>query len=164
MTVVERRSRVREWFNRTGSESVGWILVVMGLFMLILPGPGLLALLGGVALLARHYLWAQLILEPLHKRAIESAKFGVATIPRILVSLVGIACVLTVGTIWFLSPEIPEFSILGVRFGPQLPAAGWVGAIGIWFSGALGLGLLVYSIVRWRRPGPQAGHDLPDAP
>lgn len=144
------RSRFRVWFNRTGSELLGWTVIVMGLFMLILPGPGLLALVAGVALLARHYQWAEMILDPLYMRAVTSAEYGVATMPRILVSALGIAMVAGVGLVWFLSPAIPEFSILGVGFGPELPAAGWLGAIGIWFSALLGAGILVYSIIRWR--------------
>ena len=55
------------WFQRTGSEVLGWILVVVGLALLILPGPGMLALVAGVALLAPHYAWARRILDPLHE-------------------------------------------------------------------------------------------------
>ena len=35
-------------------------------------------------------------------------------------------------------------------FGPKLPADGWVGATGIWFSDVIAIVLLVYSIRRWR--------------
>ena len=75
--------RIRGWFHRTGSEALGWTLIVMGLFMLVMPGPGLLAMLGGVALLARHYVWADRVFEPLEEKAIEAAKLanGVAVFP-----------------------------------------------------------------------------------
>lgn len=143
-------ARVRGWFNRTGSEALGWTLVVLGVFMLVLPGPGLLGMFAGIALLARHYTWADRLVEPLEEKAVEAAKYGVATIPRIIVSVLGIIWVAAVGLVWFLSPTIPEFEILGVGFGPQLPAAGWVGATGIWFSDVIAIVLLVYSIRRWR--------------
>ncbi|WP_313405365.1 PGPGW domain-containing protein [Aeromicrobium sp.] len=142
--------RVRGWFHRTGSEFLGWSLVVLGIFMLVLPGPGLLGMLAGIAVLSRHYAWARAVFVPLEKRAFEAAEYGVATIPRILVSVLGIICVATAGAIWFIGPTIPEFEILGVGFGPELPAAGWVGAIGIWFSDLIAVVLLVYSIRRWR--------------
>ena len=143
-------ARVRGWFQRTGSEALGWTLVLLGIVMLVMPGPGLLGMFGGIVLLARHYTWADRLVEPLEEKAMEAAKYGVATIPRILVSIAGIIWVGAVGLVWFLSPEIPEFEILGVGFGPQLPAAGWVGATGIWFSDLIALVLLVYSIRRWR--------------
>lgn len=143
-------SRLRAWIHRTWSESLGWVLVVLGIILMPLPGPGMLIVLGGIVLLARHYDWADRIVEPLQTKALEAAEYGVATLPRILVSLLGIACVVAFGFLWFSSPTIPEFSILGVGFGPELPAAGWVGAAGIWSGAAVGLGLLVYSIRRWR--------------
>ena len=143
-------ARVRGWFNRTGSEALGWTLVVLGVFMLVLPGPGLLGMFAGIALLARHYTWADRLVEPLEEKAVEAAKYGVATIPRIIVSVLGIIWVAAVGLVWYLSPTIPEFEILGVGFGPKLPADGWVGATGIWFSDVIAIVLLVYSIRRWR--------------
>jgi hypothetical protein len=37
---------------------IGWALIAVGLVMLVTPGPGLVALFAGVAVLARHYRWA----------------------------------------------------------------------------------------------------------
>jgi uncharacterized protein (TIGR02611 family) len=38
---------------------IGWVLIVAGVVMLVTPGPGLVALLAGLAVLARHYRWAE---------------------------------------------------------------------------------------------------------
>jgi uncharacterized protein (TIGR02611 family) len=38
---------------------IGWLLIAAGLVMLVTPGPGLVTLLAGLAVLARHYRWAE---------------------------------------------------------------------------------------------------------
>lgn len=149
------------WFRRTGTEVLGWILVPLGIVLMPAPGPGTLVLVAGIALLSRHYVWAQRILDPLERKAVEAAKFGVATWPRILLSLAGVVWLAVLGAIWISEPSIPEFDVLGVGFGPELPAAGWVTAVGLWVSAAAALGLLIYSIVRWRGPRPSRHVDVP---
>lgn len=150
-------TRIRGWFARTGSEALGWVLVPVGIIMMPAPGPGTLVLVAGIALLSRHYVWAQKLLDPLERRAIEAARFGVATWPRIMLSVLGVVWLVVLGVVWWVKPEIPEFEILGVGFGPQLPAAGWVTSLGLFASAVAALGLLIYSIVKWRdpRPGPK---------
>lgn len=41
---------------------VGWTLVLAGLAMLVLPGPGLVTLFAGVAVLAVEFAWAEVLL------------------------------------------------------------------------------------------------------
>lgn len=49
---------------------VGSTLVLIGLAMLVLPGPGIVVIIAGLAILAREFIWAQGLLE----RAQTSAK------------------------------------------------------------------------------------------
>jgi hypothetical protein len=144
------------WFQRTGSEVLGWILVVVGLALLVLPGPGMLALVAGVALLAPHYAWARRILDPLHDRAVEAAKHGVSTKSRVLVGAAGVVWLLGIGVVWLLSPPIPEFSVWGWDIGPQLPGGSAAG-IGLIASGIAGGALLAYSVIRWFPGSGSAG-------
>lgn len=153
------RTRVAGWFRRTGSELLGWVLIPLGLVLMPAPGPGTLVLVAGLALLAPHYAWAKRILDPLESKAVEAAKFGVATWPRIAFSALGGLWLVVLGAVWWASPTIPEFEVLGVGFGPSLPAAGWVTAVGLWLSAAAALGLLVYSVLRWREPRSPATDD-----
>lgn len=141
---------VGRWIGRTGAEALGWLLIPVGIVLIPAPGPGLLVLVAGIALLSRRYAWARRLLDPLQRRAVEAAKYGVATLPRIALSVLGIVWLVVLGVVWWSSPEIPEFSVLGVGFGPTLPAAGWASALGLWASAAAALGLLVFSIARWR--------------
>jgi len=138
------------WFRRTGSEVLGWVLVTVGLALLVLPGPGLLALVAGIALLAPHYHWARRVLDPLHDHAVDAAQRGVETKTRVLVSLAGVLWLVVLGAVWLLSPPIPEFAVWGWELGPRLPGGSATG-IGLIASGAAGGALLAYSVKRWYR-------------
>ena len=144
------------WFRRTGSEVLGWSLVVLGLALLVLPGPGILALVAGVALLAPHYEWARRILDPLHDHAVEAAKQGVSTRGRVLVGAASVLWIMGLGVVWLISPPIPEFSLLGWDIGPRLPGGSAAG-VGLLASGIAGGALLAYSVKRW-----YPGSDSPD--
>lgn len=136
------------WFQRTGSEVLGWTLVLLGLALLVLPGPGMLALVAGVALLAPHYAWARRILDPLHDRAVEAAKQGVSTKSRVLAGVASVVWLLGLGLAWLLAPPIPEFSVWGWDVGPGLPG-GRAAGFGLISSGIAGGALLAYSVMRW---------------
>lgn len=53
---------------------IGGTVVLLGVIMLVLPGPGVLIIAGGLAILATEFLWA--------KRALQSAKGAVAKARR----------------------------------------------------------------------------------
>ncbi len=124
----------------------GWVLVLAGIVALILPGPGLLLLLAGLVVLSQEYEWAERRVEPVKKKAFDVARAGVSTFPRIVLSALGAVAVAAVGVLWTLDPEIPELGPIG----PSLPLGGWPTGSSIILSGLVALGLLVYSIKRFR--------------
>src|SRR5690606_42068517 len=84
---AQSRSILREMHGPRAARSIaaqvlGWILVVAGVAALVLPGPGLLALFAGMALLATQYSWAERRLAPVRRAAHESARHSVETPPR----------------------------------------------------------------------------------
>lgn len=125
---------------------VGWLLVVAGVVALILPGPGLLLLLAGLVVLSQHYEWAERRVEPVKDKAFALAKAGVASTPRILLSVTGAAALVAVGIFWWVDPQIPEIGPIG----PDLPLGGWTTGISIVVSGLVAAALIIYSIKRWR--------------
>jgi len=58
--------------KRVGVTLLGAVLVLAGLAMFVLPGPGILVVIAGLAVLATEYVWAAVMLE----RAKRYAKKG----------------------------------------------------------------------------------------
>ena len=80
-----------------GIEIMGWVLVVAGIAALVLPGPGLLALFAGVALLATRYDWAERRLEPVEDAALRTARDSVSSRPRIIISVLATLLIMATG-------------------------------------------------------------------
>ncbi|WP_244930875.1 PGPGW domain-containing protein [Nocardioides sp. W7] len=93
--------------RRVAIEVGGWALVLAGVAALILPGPGLLMIFAGVAVLSQQYEWAERRLNPIKYRALKGAAESVETWLRIgfssLVALGLLAC----GVLWSWSPAVP---------------------------------------------------------
>jgi len=88
-------------------EIVGWTLVVGGLAAIVLPGPGLLMLFGGLAVLSQQYAWAERRVRPVEVRAKKAAAESVQTWPRIVMSAAVACFILLVGVLWMWQPEVP---------------------------------------------------------
>jgi uncharacterized protein (TIGR02611 family) len=138
---------VKSTAKRIAVEGLGWILVVVGIAALILPGPGLLALFAGVALLATQYDWAERRLEPIKKRALDAAADSVKTWPRILLSTLGVLWLIGLGVVWALQPAVPAWWPLSDSWWfPGGPTTG----ISLAVSGLLAGAMLVYSYLNFR--------------
>lgn len=60
--------RVRRASRVVGISVVGSLLLVAGVVMLVTPGPGLLAMAAGLAILSREFAWAHSLLERVRLR------------------------------------------------------------------------------------------------
>ncbi len=130
---------------------LGWILLLLGLAALALPGPGLLMLLAGMVLLSQQYTWAEQRVEPVKRQAFATAAAGVQTVPRIAVSVLGALVLAAVGVFWGLDPQIPQVW----RIGPELPFGGWGTGVSLIVSAVVALGLLVWSYQRFSDTDPE---------
>jgi hypothetical protein len=136
----------RRILRRSAIIVLGWLLVLAGFAAIILPGPGLLLLLSGLVVLSQEYEWAERRVEPVKQKAFDVASTGVETVPRIVMSALGALGLIAVGVVWAIDPEIPTVW----KIGPQLPFGGWAVASSLMLSGLIALGLLIYSVRRFR--------------
>lgn len=126
---------------------LGWILVLGGIAALVLPGPGLLALFAGLALLSQEYEWARKRVEPVKQAAFRTAAESVQTWPRIGLSLLGVCCLVGLGVLWIVHPPAPAWWPLRDHWWL---AGDWMAGATLVFSGLVALGLVVYSFRRFR--------------
>lgn len=133
----------------------GWLLLLLGVAALALPGPGLLLLLAGLVVLSQEYEWAKRRVKPVKRAAFAAAAAGVQTVPRIMASAAGALGLAGIGVLWGLDPNIPQFWI----FGPHLPFGGWSTGASLISSAVIALGLLVWSVHRFRDQSPEVARE-----
>jgi hypothetical protein len=140
-----------KWLSGTARrvvlEIVGWVLIVAGIAALILPGPGLLMLFAGLALLSQQYEWAEKRVEPIKKRALKAAEEGVETPLRITLSTVIALVLIACGVLWIWHPPAPGWWPIDEMW--------WLfGGVGTGItqiaSGLIAIALIVYSYRRFR--------------
>lgn len=116
--------------------TAGTVLLVLGLAMLVLPGPGLLVVFAGLAILATVFPRLDRHVEVVRRQALKAAEDSVSSSWRLAGAvLLGVAMIAG-GLAWALVPDLP--------FG------GWHTGSSIILSGLAVLGLLVYSLRRVR--------------
>jgi putative transmembrane protein PGPGW len=142
--------------KRVALEVVGWVLVVGGIAALVLPGPGLLMLFGGLAVLSQQYDWAERRLAPVKYRALKGAAESVETVPRIVMSVTGVLVLGLAGVLWIWSPPAPDWWPIHERW--WLPG-GLATAITQIASALIALALIVYSYRRFHG-NPEAVAEL----
>jgi len=69
-------------FKRFAVTIVGGALLVLGAAMMILPGPGILVIVAGLAVLATEYVWAKRLLKRARSKAEEVQEAAVASPAR----------------------------------------------------------------------------------
>lgn len=122
----------------------GGLLLLTGIALLVLPGPGLLLVLAGMLVLANDFPTAQRYVAPVERRAMQAAEESVSSPLRIAFSVGTGLVLIAAGVIWWLRPD--------------LPLGGWPTGISLILSGLILLTLLVvsYHRVQQRRRAPTA--------
>jgi uncharacterized membrane protein len=139
--------RIRRWLRRVGYDIIGWTLMVVGVVLMPLPGPGTLILVTGLVILAQNNHWAARQLAPMRRQAYRGAREGVKTWPRVFLSALSAMGVVAVGVVFIWGPPAPSFWPVSERWWLFGGAAAGVSIV---VSGLIALGLLVYSVRRFR--------------
>lgn len=132
--------------RKTWVTVLGWVVLLAGVAALVLPGPGLLLMVAGLAILSQEYEWAERRIEPAKVKAFEVAAAGVKTRPRIVGSMISALVLMAIGVFWMVDPQIPELWIVG----PELPFGGIGTGLSVIVSSLVAVGLVVYSVRRFR--------------
>jgi uncharacterized protein (TIGR02611 family) len=138
--------------KRVVLETLGWVLVVGGIAALILPGPGLLMLFGGLAILSQQYEWAERRMRPVEVRAKRTAAESVQSPWKIAVSVLGATWITATGALWVWRPDVPGWWPLDDRWWL---AGGVPTGITLVLSGIIAFALIVYSYRAYRGMDPE---------
>ncbi|MFJ4438737.1 TIGR02611 family protein [Streptomyces sp. NPDC088923] len=108
--VRERRTLHLSW--QVGVFVVGLAVVVAGVLMLVLPGPGWVVIFGGMAIWATEFVWAQLVLRWTKRKVTEAAHKALdPKVRRRNIVLTGVGLVIIAALVL----------VYVVRFGLELP-------------------------------------------
>src|SRR5699024_1844220 len=128
--------------RRIAVTTLGWLLVVLGLAALVLPGPGLLTLSAGLVLLSYEYEWARRRMRPIKAMAFREAAKGVQNKRRIATSVLGAMMLIAAGAVWGIRPAAPQW---WPWHHSWWLVGGWGTGATLMVSGACAIALLVYS-------------------
>ncbi|MFI0485682.1 PGPGW domain-containing protein [Actinomadura sp. 9N215] len=115
---------------------VGGVVLLAGVALLVLPGPGLLLVLAGLLILAREFPAVDRYVDPIRDRAVQAAEESVTSWWRLAGSILTGLTLIGAGVAWGLVPE--------------LPLSGWSTGSGLILSGFILFGLLYWSYRRVR--------------
>jgi uncharacterized protein (TIGR02611 family) len=135
-------------------QGAGWILVIVGIAAMVLPGPGLLALFAGMAILATQYEWADRRLAAVRKAALRTAADSVKTPFSILLSVGGLCLLIGLGTYWGIRGPAPSWWPVDDKWWL---AGGWGTGATLIGSGVVALAMLVYSFLYFRSRDDEEG-------
>jgi putative transmembrane protein PGPGW len=118
----------------------GGALVLVGIVLLVLPGPGLLLVLGGLLVLSSEFPAVDRYIDPIQHRAMKAAEDSVSSPLRLTLSILCGVGLIVAGVVWGLVKT--------------LPLGGWPTGSSLILSGLVLLGLLVFSYRRVQRQRP----------
>jgi hypothetical protein len=115
---------------------LGGVVLLIGIALLVLPGPGLLLVLAGLLILASEFPTLERYIDPVRDRAMKAAEDSVSSPLRIAGSVLCGLALIAAGVLW------------GLRVFPWLPLPGWSTGSSLILSGIVLFALLGWSYRR----------------
>jgi hypothetical protein len=112
---------------------VGGVVLLVGVALLVLPGPGLLLVLAGLVTLASEFPALERYVDPVRERAMKAAEDSVSSPLRIAGSVLCGLALIAAGVVW------------GLRVFSWLPFPGWSTGSSLILSGIVLFVLLGWS-------------------
>lgn len=123
----------RNQARRVSVAVAGGVVVLVGVALLVLPGPGLLLVLAGLVILASEFPAIEKHVDPVRDRAMKAAEDSVSSPLRVTGSVLAGLGLIAAGVVW------------GLRTFPWLPFPGWGTGSSLILSGIILLALLAWS-------------------
>jgi uncharacterized protein (TIGR02611 family) len=79
----------------------GFTVLLAGLIMMVTPGPGILGIIAGLAILATEYAWAEHMLDKAKQRAGQAAKVATASPLRVALAVAGAVAGIAAVVLWY---------------------------------------------------------------
>jgi len=112
---------------------LGGVVLLIGIALLVLPGPGLLLVLAGLLILASEFPKLERYVDPVQERAMKAAEDSVSSPLRITGSVLAGLGLIAAGVVW------------GLRVFSWLPWPGWSTGSSLILSGIVLFALLWWS-------------------
>lgn len=94
--MADQRSFLRRYGKRILVMLLGGAVVIAGVAMLVLPGPGFLVIFAGLAILSSEFEWADRLRQRVRERAEEAAKKTGVSLRAVMIVGIFFAVVLSV--------------------------------------------------------------------
>jgi hypothetical protein len=125
----------------------GGVVLLIGVALLVLPGPGLLLVLAGLVILASEFPALEKHVDPVRDRAMKAAEDSVSSPLRIAGSVLAGLGLIAAGVVW------------GIRLFPWLPFPGWSTGSSLIVSG-----IVLFALLGWSYRKVEARRDRASRP
>ncbi len=132
-SLAEAAVRIRKERGRTHAAArkvvltiVGGAVTIVGLIMMVAPGPGLIVIVLGLWILAQEFDWAERRLDKIQDKAMEAVRASGASMIRTAVGVLGATTMIVGGVLWGMNDDWPfsTWSTAGTVIGSGVIAMG----------------------------------------